>query len=308
MKQLALCLVLLALGLSAQATPSPARTPAEGSTRPAGYRLMAGDVIDVVVSTHKGYDRTVTVQPDGRIQFPRVGEIAAAGLTTAQLAARLQKGLNVQLVDPQVTVSLKERAPTTVLVLGDVVKPGSYELKGEMRLLDALSQAGGPTPKADLHRITLTHAGQTGKEVLDLQDLLTKGQQENLSSNVPLRPGDTVVLPESDRKFYVLGEVNKADAFPLKGNDRLLDAITTAGGPTHEADLAKVVLVRKDQNGKPVAQRIDLKQMMQRGDMARNESLREGDVVFVPNRKPKQPITSFLSFLWPVSSLLNALR
>ena len=379
--------LLLALGVPAAAALSTSAPAEHGQAAAASYLFVPGDIIDITVSSHAGYDRTIPIQPDGRIQFPEVGEIVAAGLTSAQLAARIQQGLNTRLVDPQVTVSLKElnkqsvrrvsvlgavknpgvfelkekstlaellaaaggptpvadlrritvtRAdgskkvvadlsgaartgelsqnlvlepadliwvpegtPPTVSVLGQVVKAGSYELQGEMRVLTALSLAGGPTAKADLRHVTLTHAGQTSKEIIDLEDLLT---------NVVLRPGDTLVLPENGRKYYVLGEVNKAEAYPLKPNDRLLDAISTAGGSTHEADLTQVVLIRKDEKGQPIARHIDLNQMMKQADMARNEALREGDVIFVPNRKQKRPITDYLGFLSPLSSLLYVLR
>jgi protein involved in polysaccharide export with SLBB domain len=392
MRYLTLVFALLALGTPLGAA---ADTPA-GSAPPASYRFVPGDVIDITVPTHMGYDRTLTIQPDGRIQVPSVGEIVATGLTSAELAARIQQGLNAELVDPQVTVSLKEinkgllrrvsilgavkspgvfelkeqstlaemlataggptpvadlrrvtitRAGTgqkvttdlsgaaktgaesarvalepgdqilvpegaspTVVVLGEVVKPGSYELEGETRLLNALSLAGGPTPAADLHRVILTRAGQTTKEVIDLQELLTRGNQDSAAANLVLHPGDTLVLTASEQKYYVLGEVNKAEAYPLKPSDHLLDAITTAGGTTHEADLAQVVLIRKDPKGQAVSQRIDLKQMMKHGNMVRNEPMQSGDVVFVPNRKQKQPLSGLLGLLYPLGGLVNALR
>jgi polysaccharide export outer membrane protein len=389
--------------------------------QPDGYTLVPGDVIEVTVSSHTGYDRTLTIQPDGRIHFAVAGEIVAAGLTVPQLAARLQEGLSAELIDPRVTVALKEinrgllrrvsvlgavknpgsyelkqqstlaellataggptpvadlrrisvtradggknvradlsRAlrtgevsdnvalepgdliivpegpPPTALVLGEVARPGSYELQGAMRLLDALSLAGGPTPRADLRRVTLTRTGQTDAETIDLQELLTRGQPAKESPRLPargsgeqtvsyperraasdegasivLRPGDTLVVPENERKFYVLGEVNRAEAFPLKPNDRLLDAITTAGGATREADLTRVMLIRKDPKGQPVVRRLDLKQMMKTGDLAHNEPLREGDVIFVSNRKPKPPIPEFLGLLYPLGGLLSLFR
>jgi protein involved in polysaccharide export with SLBB domain len=366
------------------------------------YVFVAGDVLEISVRPQQGYDRMLTIQPDGKIVYPVVGELAAAGMTITQLTERLQHGLEAELKRPRVTVSLKEankaavrrvsvlgavrtpgafdlkegstlaemlataggptpiadlrrititRAecagappagkklladlsgaahtgevgenftlepgdliivpegpPPTVLVLGEVVKPGSYELQGEMRLMDALSQAGGPTTRADLRRVTLTRAGETEKEVFDLQNLLTQGQPESLKVNVRLRPGDTLLLPESEQKFYVLGEVNKSEAYPLKPNTRLLDAIVTAGGSTREADLTKVTLLRKGDKDQPIAREVNLKSMMQKGDMALNEPLREGDVVFVPSRKQKRPITDYLGILYPITSLLSFLR
>jgi polysaccharide biosynthesis/export protein len=400
-----LALALMAVGLAVSVGPSSA-SPSPGAERRAGgrpidpsaerYVFVPGDVLEITVTSHPHLDRTVTIQPDGRIQFPRAGEVVAAGSTAAELARRIEEGLKVDLVDPRVTVSLKELnrgllrrvsvlgavknpgvyelkeqstvaeilataggptpvadlrrvtitsvdgarktvadlsratrtgevsdrvslepgdlvivpegAPPTALVLGEVVKPGSYELQGEMRLLDALSLAGGPTARADLRRVTLTRAGGGTKEIVDLQELLTKGQQKDLAANLLLQPGDTLVLPENERKFYVLGEVTKADAFPLKPADRVLDGLTTAGGSTRDADLTKVMLIRKDEKGQPLARRVNLKKMMMDGRMEANELLREGDVLFVPSKNPKRPITDYLTFLYPLTSLLTVLR
>jgi polysaccharide biosynthesis/export protein len=383
---------LLLLLITAHRAP---RTAHASEASPA-YVFVPGDVLEITVQPQQGYDRTVTIQPDGKIVFPVVGEVVAAGLTVQQLTAALQQGLQAELKRPRVTVSLKEinkgllrrvsvfgavkspgvfelkeqctvtemlataggptpvadlrrvtitradgikrlvvdlaratrtgevaenvalepgdliilpeGAPQTVLVLGEVAKPGSYDLQGEMRLMDALSMAGGPTTKADLQRVTLTRAGQQKEEVFNLQELLTKGQQASLAANVVLQPGDTVVLPESERKYYVLGEVSKADAYPLKEADRLLDAITAAGGSTHEADLGKVMLIRRDEKGQPVARKIDVKRMMSKGEMGLNEALQQGDVLFIPSKNPKRSVTDFLGLIYPLSGLLNILR
>jgi polysaccharide export outer membrane protein len=371
--------------------------PAPTSAASTDYVFVPGDVLEITVQPQKDYDRTVTVQPDGKIVFPIVGEVTASGMTVATLTERLQSGLAQELKRPRVTVSLKEinrgvlrrvsvlgavktqgvyelkeqatlaemlataggatpvgdlkrvtitRAdgsvrtadlstaartgqvndnlklepgdlifvpegvPATVLVLGEVQKQGSFELAGEMRVLDVLSQAGGPSTKADLSRLTLTRAGEKEGRVLDLQALLTKGQQADLSANLLLQPGDTLVVPESERKFYVLGEVTKADAYPLKEGARLLDAITTAGGSSKEADLGKVMLIRRNDAGQAEARKIDLKKMMKDGKLllAQNEPLQEGDVIFVPDRKPKQGARDILSILYPLSGLVNLLR
>jgi protein involved in polysaccharide export with SLBB domain len=375
---------------------SAIRNPQSAIPPSPAYVFVTGDVLDITVRPQEGYDRTLTIQPDGKIVFPIVGEVPAAGMTVLQLQERLQQGLQVELKRPRVTVSLKEinkgllrrvsvlgavkspgvyelkeqstlaellataggpsnvadlrrvtitradgekqqvvdlsRAartgeltenvvlepgdliivpegmPPTVLMLGEVGKPGSYELQGEMRLLDALSMAGGPTPKANLRLLTLTRTGQKEKMVVDLQELLTKGHQADLSKNVVLQPGDTVVLPENENKYYIFGEVTRSEAYALKPNDRLLDAITTAGGATKEADLARVMLIRRGEDGRPIPQTVDLKKMLRKGDLAKNHLLREGDIIFVPDRKRKRSIGELAGLLYPVSGLLNILR
>jgi protein involved in polysaccharide export with SLBB domain len=382
---------------------SDSRAPSTESRVPSpAYVFVTGDVIEITVRPQEGYDRTLTIQPDGKIVFPVVGEVPAAGMTVLQLQERLQQGLRVELKRPRVTVSLKEinkgllrrvsvlgavKSPgvyelkeqstiaemlataggpsnvadlqrvtisraadprradggkkqivdlsqasrtgevsqnivlepgdliivpegilPTVLMLGEVSKPGSYELQGEMRLLDVLSMAGGPTPKANLRLMTLTRAGEQQKMVVDLQELLTKGHQTDLSKNVVMLPGDTVVLPENENKYYIFGEVNKSEAYALKPNDRLLDAITNAGGATKEADLTKVMLIRRGEDGKPIPQTVDLKKMLRKGDLAKNEALKEGDIIFIPDRKRKRSIGDLATLLYPVSGLLGILR
>lgn len=388
--------LVVALGLPAGAVASPPE--ASEPARPDGpaYVFVAGDVLEITVEPQKGYDRVVTIQPDGYLTFPIVGEVRAAGLTARELTRWLEQGLQAELKRPRVTVALKEinkgllrrvsvlgavktpgvyelkerstlaellataggttpvadlrRVTITradgskkvvadlssatregdvgdnlllepgdlivvpegvapvIVVLGEVVRPGSYELRGEMRVLDALSQAGGPTPKADLQRAMLIRAGEATKISLDLSSLLSQSESVSTAANVVLQPGDTLVLPESELKYYVLGEVHKAEAYPLKPRTRLLDAIATAGGVTREADLAKVVLVRKDETHQPVARAVDVAKMMKSGDMSLNSTLQAGDVIFVPSRKQGRRLPELLGVLYPISALLNVFR
>ena len=91
------------------------------------YLFVPGDVLDITVQPRPEYDRTVTVQPDGKIVFPVVGEIQAAGLNVQQLKERLEQGLLAELKRPRVTVSLKEISKgllRRVSVLGAVRKIG----------------------------------------------------------------------------------------------------------------------------------------------------------------------------------------
>jgi polysaccharide export outer membrane protein len=369
---------------------SPARAAAVSST---AYAFAPGDVIEITVQPQPGYDRTVTVQPDGKITFPLVGELTVAGMTVPQLMECLQQGLQAELKHPRVTVSLREMnrgllrrasvlgavrnpgvfelkeqstvaellataggptpladlrrvtitrpdgskrivvnlaaaqrtgelaenvavdpgdlivvpegAPPTVLVLGEVARPGSYELQGEARLLDAISLAGGPTPKADLRRVTLTHTGAAGPETLDLQPLLAGQPKADRDLNVRLRPGDTVVLTETDQRVYVLGRVARPDTYPIKPDDRVLDALAKAGGAAFDGDISRAVLVRRDAAGQPIAKPIDLRKMMARGRMAENEPLHPGDVLFVPDRKARNSPMEIANLVWPITGLIN---
>jgi polysaccharide export outer membrane protein len=359
---------------------------------PTEYRFTPGDVIDVTVTPQHAFDRTITVQPDGKINYPRVGQLQAAGLTVAELAARLQEGLDHDLVDPRVTVLLKEASkqsaprvsvlgavrtpgvqeiregmtvaaalataggpapladlrrvtitradrsvitvdlaqtdktgrldgdvalqpgdfvvvpqgtPPTVLVLGEVMKPGPIDLQGEARLLDAISQAGGLTTKADFRRVTLARPGVAGTRKLDLQPLFTGDETTDAALNVRLQPGDSIVVAETEQRVYVLGRVAKPDLYAIKPDDRVLDVLVKAGGATPEGNLSQAVLVRQDASGRPTPKRLDLKKIMATGDKAENAVLRPGDVLFVPDKKTHRSLDQSLNLFWPITGILN---
>ena len=113
-----------------------------------------------------------------------------------------------------------------VSVLGEVAKPGSYDFKAPMTVLDALKEAGpvnGET--ADLTHSTLIHDGQETR--LDLDGLLRKGQ---IADNVPLAAGDRIFIPASSERIYVFGSVVKPGPYNYSAGDRVLDALKTAAG------------------------------------------------------------------------------
>lgn len=361
---------------------------------PAEYHLAAGDVVDVTVRPQHVFDHTVIVQPDGQISYPVAGKLQAAGLTLDQLTGKIRAGLKRELIDPEVSVSLKELnkqvirrvsllgairnpnvyeikedttvaellaagggplsvadlqrvvvthpdqtvivldltqteqtgrlvrnivlqpgdmvivpegTPPTVTVLGEVVKPGSYPIQGEARLLDALSEAGGPTPKAEMRRVILRRLGASEPRTLDLQPLL-RGEAANAELNVRLAPGDTITIGETDQRVYVLGRVAKPDIYAIKPNDRVLDALAEAGGAAADGDLSKVVLMRRGENGRQVVNQLDLKQMIKSASTAANDLLRPGDVLFVPDRKIHRSPLEALSLLFPLAGFVNLFR
>jgi polysaccharide export outer membrane protein len=350
------------------------------------YVLGPGDVMDVTVTSHQGYDRTIIIQPDGKIFFPAVGEVKASGMTVPQLRARLLAGLEEQLNRPDLTISLREihsavnrvsvlgavRSPNvfdlkpkwritealaaaggptptadlsrvtitrggervinvdlaktatsgraeqnaelepgdlvivpegarpTVLVLGEVTKPGCFSLEQGSKVMDALSLAGGPTTNADLHSATIARLGAEGLIPVDLGTILTSG---DLAKNVPLQAGDTLYVPATSRKVYVVGEVGHGDAYPLRGRERVMDALMAAGGPTKEAEIAKASLIRRRPDNQADITHIDLRKILTEGDMKLNVPLQDGDVIYVPNRRVKRPLTDYLNLLYPLTWL-----
>lgn len=155
-------LVLLA-GLAAACGPTGRYTRVEDIPEPppadAEYRIGVGDVIGVRVwnQDSMSIDR-VRVREDGRISMPFLQDVEAAGQSPTNLGKQLAVKLKTYVVSPVVTVTLQERRPTRVSVLGEVAKPGQYDLERGSGVLAALAAAGGLGPYAHKDRIFVLRA------------------------------------------------------------------------------------------------------------------------------------------------------
>jgi len=123
--------------------------PPEASQAGAPYLLAEGDLLGIRVYGQEGLSGNFRIRTDGKISLPFVKEQQAANLTTSALAALLQASLKTFLVAPVVVVSLEERHPAQVSVVGLVVQPGLYPLRPGTGVLQAVALAGGLTRFAD---------------------------------------------------------------------------------------------------------------------------------------------------------------
>jgi protein involved in polysaccharide export with SLBB domain len=172
----------------------------------------------------------------------------------------------------------------------------------EPTVLKALQKAGGYTDRADLKRAQIIRAGHSPAP-LDLEALLLHG---DMALNLPLGNGDTVQVPVMEDKVFIFGEVNRPDTVPLKPGTRVLDALSAAS-PTHDANLDKAVLIRKQPNGQPAAQQLHLGRL-QKGDLSVNVLLQSGDVLLIPTKGRKLGIPDMLQILYPVQILQTLIR
>jgi polysaccharide export outer membrane protein len=124
------------------------------------YRLAVGDVIGVRVWNQESMsmDRA-RVREDGRISLPFLNDVEVVGMEPAELARRLEVKLKTFIVNPVVTVAVQERPPLRISVVGQVVRPGVYDLDKDAGVLHALAAAGGLTPFANETRVFLLRPG-----------------------------------------------------------------------------------------------------------------------------------------------------
>jgi len=257
---LALVAILLILGIgSAQQDPV----------------IGPGDVLSIIVIGEPGLSGAYTVRGDGVIVFPLIGEVTAVGATPKELADRLVAALKRYLKNPRVQVSFQQVVPRKLFVhvLGQVLKPGSYEFQPGLSLAEVLAQAGGPTTRAALRKAVVIR--KKTQIPVDLEALLMKG---NASRNVLLEPGDVIVVPQLEDRVHVLGEVARPGYYDLKEGDRLLDVIQKAGWFTPKAGPDRISVMR---NGSQQI-KLDLVAFLQKGDGSQNVPMAPGDVIFVP--------------------------
>ena len=167
---------------------------------PAGFLLGPEDELEITVWKNLELSRITAIRPDGLISMPLIGDIQAAGLTADALAQRITERLKQYFATtPAVSVSVKTINSYSVFVLGEVMKPGKYQLKSYVTILQAISTAGGFTDYAKRNKLQIVRVTESGdhtrREVrIPLRyDDLVAGHGE--PGNIVLHSGDTVVVP-----------------------------------------------------------------------------------------------------------------
>ena len=165
-----------------------------GVSLPAGYVIGPEDVLAIVFWRDKEMSSEVVVRPDGRISLPLLNDLTAAGYTPDQLRAVLVKEASKYLEDANATVVVKEIHSRKVFVTGQVGKPGSYPLVGELNVLQMIAHSGGLLEYADSKNIVIVRSeqGQEHRFKFNYKDVV-KGK--NVAQNISLRPGDTIIVP-----------------------------------------------------------------------------------------------------------------
>jgi polysaccharide biosynthesis/export protein len=161
---------------------------------PNGYKIGVADVLEVLVWKEPDLSRDVTVRLDGRITFPLLDDIQAAGLTTLQLKHIIQTRLADFVESPFVTVTLKSSGSQKFYILGEVAHTGEYPLVKTMTVLQAFALAGGFTEWASKKEIILVREENGKQKILHInyKDIV-KG--ENFKMNVPIQANDTIIVP-----------------------------------------------------------------------------------------------------------------
>jgi polysaccharide biosynthesis/export protein len=278
-------LVLLASNILGQEPPGQLNTGSSGQISNVQLTpevfLGSGDLLAISVAGAPEYHYDVRVSPMGTASLPMLGNVTLAGLSTAQAEGVVAKRLQERgfFNDPEVAVFVKEYATAGISVLGEVQKPGIYPLMGSRTLLDAISAAGGTTPKAG-KSVTITHRDELGSP----ETILLSHNNGKTMTNVAVRPGDTVVVSK-DGMVYVIGAVKEPTGIILENPHlTVLQAIAMAHGTNPTASLKSTKLIRKASTS-PQELPIPLDTIL--SAKSPDLELKPDDIVFVPNSAAK---------------------
>lgn len=183
-----------------QAAPPPAgaRTGTAAApvavTPPAEYVIGPEDVLAIVYWRESDLSGEVTVRSDGKISLPLLNDVEAAGLTPTQLRDRLIEASKRYVADPNVSVVVRQMNSRKVFITGEVARPGPYPLTGRTTVLQLIALAGGLLEYADTKNIVIVRTGTDRPQSyrFNYRDVASL---KNLSQNIELQPGDTVVVP-----------------------------------------------------------------------------------------------------------------
>lgn len=236
------------------------------------YQIGPGDVLKISIYDHPDLLTVARVNNEGYILLPLAGRVLVGGQSTSSASQSIAEQLAADyIVNPQVSIFVEEFRSKKVFIIGEVVRPGLYELSGPTTLLELVSKAGGLTRGAG-RNATIRRSvekGATGEKNIevDIGDLLQSGSE---TVDVPLIDGDSVTIAKA-AVIYVTGQVNRPSAFTVEPDTTVIKAISLAGGFTPLAAQGKIKIIRKMDGVEKVLEKVSL-----------HEKLMAEDVMVIP--------------------------
>lgn len=236
------------------------------------YRLGYGDVVKVTVYGHADLETLERVSGDGVILFPLLGQVYVAGLTVPEVSARISALLaDGFIVSPQVSVFVVEFRSQKAVIMGEVGKPGLYELKGRTTFLELVSLAGGLTRDAgDMAVIRRRGVPEGSPDTVITIDLYRIIEEGDTSTDALILDGDSIYITKAGL-FYVTGEVKRPDAYRFTEGTTVIMAITMAGGFTDKSASGKIRIIRRIQGLESIIEGVPM-----------DEPIAPDDVIVVP--------------------------
>ena len=174
-----------------------AQAPALNGPREDRYTLNSGDVIDIQYRYTPEFNQTVTVQPDGYISLEIGGDLKVAGRNLQQVRSLVLGKARERLASPELTVILKEFQRPYIVVAGEVVQPGKFEVREKMTALQAVLLAGGFKDSAKSSQILVFRKLNADTAEVKSLNFKTLKQNADLENDLKLQPGDMILVPRN---------------------------------------------------------------------------------------------------------------
>jgi protein involved in polysaccharide export with SLBB domain len=233
---------------SAQRIPgqSPASAVELPLDVPVGPDYVVGPGDSLTIDVWGGISQTLTrvIDREGKISLPEAGTVQVAGLSLRRAQALIEGMLKQQYRNAQVAVTIAHLRTVRVYVVGDVQRPGAYDISSLSSPVNALYDAGGPTAVGSLR--TLRHLrGNMLVAEIDLYDFLLHGMR---SGDDRFQGGDTLLVPPAGPQVAVSGAVKRPAIYELKADSNLMEVLEDAGGASVAAALGHITIERIDAN------------------------------------------------------------
>jgi polysaccharide biosynthesis/export protein len=247
---------------------------------PAGPDYVVGPGDGLTIDTWGSVSQRLyrVVDREGRLALPEVGPVLVSGRSLGDVQQQIQKVLRTQYRDISADVSIARLRSVRVYVVGDVEHPGAYDVSSLSTPLNALMQAGGPTPQGSLRLLQHNRGNQLVQDV-DVYDLLLHGVHTGIER---LEDGDTVLVPPIGPEATVEGMVRRPAHYELKGEKSLADALALAGGILPTAALGHIEVQRVIAHEQRTMLSLDISDTQDPQDVEKqfeSFSIQDGDIV-----------------------------
>lgn len=248
--------------------------PPKIATLPPDYTVGPGDNLIVTVWGRVDMELDLTVDREGKVFIPKVGEIICWNVTLPDLEKRFVEKMSTAYSGFELSVTLGKIRTIKVYVYGEVKRPGGYTLSSLSTLFNALYAAKGPNDRGSLRHVRLIRGGRTAKEV-DLYKFLLMGDS---SGDIKLESEDVVFVPLAKKLVAVTGEVRRPAIYEMIGGERIDDVIALAGGARPTAYMGRVMVDRVGDGDSRKLIDVDLTEKPSDGNFL---AMRAGDLVTV---------------------------
>ena len=256
-----------------------AYVPDGGAPAPADYVLGPGDEVRLQIWGVVDFDGTLTIDRNGQVSLPKAGVVTLAGVPVRELEGVLRSHLGKVFTNFSVNANLGRLRSIQVYVVGQAEQPGTVQLSSLSTLVNALFASGGPTANGSMRNIQLKRGGKT-ITTIDLYDFIARGDK---SRDVPLLPGDVIVIPPVGPQVAVTGAFDHQAIYELKPSGTSVgDILSLGGGVPALASTRKALIERIAPEKNPPRQVQDLALDAQ----GLQQPLRDGDVLTLLNISP----------------------